>query len=39
MGVGENASLLGEFVHMRRERLRVAIEETGPVVEIVNADH
>ena len=39
VGIGEHTSLLGELVHVRRERLRVAIQETGPVVEIVNADH
>lgn len=39
MGVGENASLLCQPIHMRRQRLRVASEETRPVIEIVDANH
>ena len=39
MGVGENAALFRQFIHMGREGLRVAAEESGPIIEIVDADH
>ena len=38
VGIGEIAAPLGEAVHVRRERLGMAAEKTGPVVEIVDGD-
>ena len=39
MGVGKGTPLSRESVHMRSVRLRVASQETGPIVEIIDANH
>jgi len=39
MGVGEITAPFCQSIHVRRDRVRVASEESNPVVEIVNANH
>jgi hypothetical protein len=39
MGVGKNSAPFCQRIHMRRDRVRVASEESNPVVEIVDANH
>ena len=39
MGVGEFSATFCQRIHMRSDRIRVASEESNPVVEIVYADH
>ena len=39
MGVGKIPAALCQRIHVRSDRLRMASEEAGPVVEIVDADH
>ena len=39
MGVSENAAFPRQCIHVRRDRLRMASEESDPVVQIVDTDH
>ena len=39
MGVGEISAPLCQRIHVRCHRFRVASEEAGPVIQVVDADH